>query len=488
MSDRSPDAPPRVSPRPVYRPPVDPAQTEVFGRPRGTPGSFGPRYVPDHRLQPVPPPDAVLVEAFGRPPGTSETLQRDPAGDVPVPVLRSPGDPWRDPSASAVLGAPALAEETDGVPPGPASRLGVRDVLLGGRVRPRVLVVLGALALVVGLLGGVVVLAADRASQAVTDPSVTLAQVPAGSTGVNADGVAAVAAAVLPAVVSVESRSGTTGAAGSGVVIDGGGYIVTNNHVISQAANDPQGTKLTVVFSDGTRTSAQIVGRDTNTDLAVLRTKVTNPTVAQLGTSADLVVGDRVIAVGSPLGLAGTVTSGIISAVRRPVRLSGDGSDTNAVIDAVQTDAAINPGNSGGPLVDLQGRVVAINTAIRTSGASSGGSIGLGFAIPVDEVAQVAQELIRTGHVKHPALGVNARTVSDGIVVGAEVGNVQDGSAAAQAGIVVGDVITKVGDRAVASADELQVAVMAERIGQTVSLQVVRAGRAVDVPVTLQSD
>ena len=264
--------------------------------------------------------------------------------------------------------------------------------------------------------------------------------------------------------------------------------MVTNNHVISQAANDPDGTTLYVVFSDGTRTGARIVGRDTKTDLAVLRVDVSNPTVAQLGTSADLAVGEQVIAVGSPLGLVGTVTTGIVSAVRRPVRLSGDGTDTNAVIDAIQTDAAINPGNSGGPLVDLQGRVVAINTAIRTSGADSSGSIGLGFAIPVDEVAQVSQELIRTGRATHPDLGVNARSVSDGPTVGAQVANVRDAGSAAVAGIVEGDVITKVGDRAVNTADELAVAVMQRQIGETVTVQVVRAGRSVQVPVTLQSD
>ena len=488
MSDRSSDAVPRVGPRPVHRPPVDPAQAAVFGRPGGTAGPFGPLRGQDPRVHRAAPPDAVLVEAFGRPSGAAEPLQRDPRSTMPVAPQRAAADPWRDPASGAVLGAPALVEGTDDTPPVPAERLGVREVLLGGRVRPRALVVLGVLALVIGLLGGVVVRAADRASQALTDPAVTLARVPDGAVRPTADGVSAVAAAVLPAVVSVESRSGSSGGTGSGVVIDGAGYIVTNNHVISQAANDPRGTTLSVVFSDGTRTAAQIVGRDTKTDLAVLRAQVTNPTVAQLGSSADLTVGDQVIAVGSPLGLAGTVTTGIISAVRRPVRLSGDGTDTNAVIDAVQTDAAINPGNSGGPLVDLQGRVVAINTAIRTSGASSSGSIGLGFAIPVDEVAAVAQELIRTGQVKHADLGVNARSVVDGTVVGAEVANVRDGSAAARAGVVEGDVITRVGDRAVASADELQVAVMAAQIGATVPLQVVRAGRAIDVRVTLQSD
>ncbi|MGZ4560679.1 MAG: S1C family serine protease, partial [Mycobacteriaceae bacterium] len=300
--------------------------------------------------------------------------------------------------------------------------------------------------------------------------------------------VASIAAAVLPSVVSIEVRAGDSGGSGSGVIIDGGGYIVTNNHVISQAATNPTGATLDVVFFDGTRAPAQIVGRDTKTDLAVLRAKVSNPTVAQLGSSAKLNVGDAVIAIGSPLGLAGTVTTGIISARQRPVRLGGDGTDTDAVIDALQTDAAINPGNSGGPLVDAQGRVVGLNSAIRTSGADSSGSIGLGFAIPVDEVTQVAQEIIRTGSVHHPTIGVNVRSVTDGSTDGAAVANVVDGSAAAKAGITEGDVITKVGDRSIATAEELTVAVQERQIGVPVQVRVVRAGRTVDIQVTPQSD
>jgi S1-C subfamily serine protease len=488
MIDRGVAGPRRLTPRGLQRPPVDPADAAVFGRPRHTDGAFlaPARRGPDPLLGSVAPPDPVLAQAFGRPAEATDTLQRAPQQPQPQPPAGT-DDPWRDPRTGAVLGAPALAEQSVDSP-APAPRLGVREVLFGSRVAPRALLTLGVLALVVGLLGGLVVRAADRAGGALTDPKVTLAQVSDPAVAPSPGAVTAVAATVLPAVVSVESRSGDGGGTGSGVVIDAGGYIVTNNHVISQAATNPQGVALSVVFSDGTRAKAQIVGRDTKTDLAVLRAQVANPTVAQLGTSADLSVGDQVIAVGSPLGLAGTVTSGIVSAVRRPVRLGGDGTDTNAVIDAVQTDAAINPGNSGGPLVDFRGRVVAINTAIRTSGAASGGSIGLGFAIPVDEVTQVAQELIRTGQVKHPDLGVNSRSVSDGTTVGAQVANVQAGGAAAAAGLVEGDVITRVGQRSVSSADELAVAVMAQRIGETVPVSLVRAGRSVQIPVTLQSD
>src|SRR5690606_16201451 len=188
---------------------------------------------------------------------------------------------------------------------------------------------------------------------------------------------------------SIRTTVGDNGATGSGVVIDGNGYIATNNHVISMAAQDGSGNaKIQVMFSDGTRVPANIVGRDTKTDLAVLKVDVKNLTVAQLGKSEDVRVGDAVLAIGSPLGLSKTVTSGIVSALHRPVKLEGEGSDTKAVIDAVQTDASINPGNSGGALVNMAGQVIGINSAIRSE---TGGSVGLGFAVPVDTMTEVAQ-------------------------------------------------------------------------------------------------
>jgi S1-C subfamily serine protease len=209
--------------------------------------------------------------------------------------------------------------------------------------------------------------------------------------------------------------------------------------------------------------------------------------VARIGTSSSLAVGDSVIAIGSPLGLAGTVTEGIVSALHRPVRLNGEGSDTNAVIDAIQTDAAINPGNSGGPLVDSSGAVVGLDAAISTSG-QEGGSIGLGFAIPIDKARQIAQELIRTGSVKHPDLGVDASTKTNDRSDGAQVQNVHPGSAAAAAGIVEGDVIVQVGTRKVSSAPELEVAVQEHGIGEQVPIQLIRQGRPLTVTATLKSD
>jgi S1-C subfamily serine protease len=294
----------------------------------------------------------------------------------------------------------------------------------------------------------------------------------------------------VPAVVSFEIRVGDEGGTGSGVMIDPSGYVLTNNHVVAPAA-EVTGAQIEAIFHDGTRAAAQIVGRDPKTDLAVVKVEVANPVVATFGSSAGLVVGDGVIAIGSPLGLVGTVTQGIVSALDRPVRLDAGDSGGDAVIDAIQTDAAINPGNSGGPLVDSTGAVIGINTAIRSIGATSGnegGSIGLGFAIPIDTARGIAEELIRTGVVQHADLGVNARSVTDGATDGAQVQNVTANGPAAVAGIIEGDVIVKVGDRPIAGADELVVAVRERQPGETVPVELVREGRPLTLSVVLAAD
>ncbi|MGH3787318.1 MAG: S1C family serine protease [Pseudonocardiaceae bacterium] len=453
------------------------------------------------------PPEETLAAAFGRPWGSTERLQRppgpngaQPSGGLGLAVDPSGNadddfwpqgagrDPWRDPWAAAVLGVPAVAQRHpdshDLLRPG--ARLSLREVLFGRRLSNRALAGLVAVVLSIGGVGGLVGRLTAEGGTLLNDPEATLAQVqpavdrPAGS-------VAAVANRVLPAVVSLEFRIGDQGGFGSAVVIDPRGYLLTNNHVVAPAANLPQSV-LEAVFSDGTRVRAKIVGRDPKTDLAVVKADVTNPTVAQMGSSSTLKPGDSVIAIGSPLGLAGTVTSGIVSAVDRPVRLEGDGSHGNAVIDAIQTDAAINPGNSGGALVDSAGAVVGINTAIRTLGVSDRGSIGLGFAIPIDTARTIAQELIRTGHYQHADLGVNAASVTDGTSDGARVQNVQQGSAAAEAGILENDVIIKVGERAIGSADALTVAIRERAIGEQVSISLFRDRRPLVVTVTLKSD
>ncbi|MFC4605654.1 S1C family serine protease [Rhodococcus kronopolitis] len=483
-ADSAASAPPRLQPRPLYRPAVDPASAVAFGRPAGTDTSFSTdRGAAADPALTVRPPDPVLAEAFGRPDGAVESIQRDPAGDAPAPgAPEAPADPWRDPDASVRLGAAALTTPPEPTTP-PAAKLSVRDVLLGDRIAPRALAALAGVALTIGLVGGVVGRVTAENVGALTSQKVSLTQSGAGDR--EAGQVAKVAAAVQPSVVSLQVALRDASGTGSGVVIDGAGYIVTNNHVISMAASDPEKATLHVVFDDGTRVPAKIVGRDTKTDLAVVKVDVGNLTVAQLGKSGDVAVGDDVVAVGSPLGLSNTVTSGIVSALHRPVRLGGDGTDTDAVIDAVQTDAAINPGNSGGPLVDDEGRVIGINSAIRSE---SGGSVGLGFAIPVDDVTQVAQALIRDGAMHHSEIGVNARSVTNEQTTGAQVANVQSGSPAEQAGIVEGDVIVKVGERNVGSADELVVAVHQQQAGQSVPVQLIRSGRSVEVQVTPVSD
>lgn len=479
---------PRLAPRPVYRPDVDPAAAHAFGRPSDVAGSFvresDPRAAAPSAIR-VTRPDPVLAEAFGRPAGEPESIQRAPEPVVEVADVDddAAADPWRDPDAPVRLGAPAQA------PSGPARmpdapKLGVRDVLLGDHVEGRALAALAALALAIGLVGGLIGIAATSDRGSLTSRSVTLAQ-SGDDTDEPVGQIAAVADAVLPSVVSIQVAQGDQSGTGSGVVVDGDGYIVTNNHVISMAATAPEGATIRVTFSDGTKVPAQIVGRDTKTDLAVLKTEAANLTVAELGRSSDVQVGQDVVAVGSPLGLNKTVTRGIVSALNRPVRLNGAGTDTDAVIDAVQTDAAINPGNSGGPLIDMDGRVIGINSAIRSE---SGGSVGLGFAIPIDDVTAVAQELIRNGVVHHPEIGVNARTVINDATSGAEVANVQADSPAQKAGIVEGDVIVKVGDRSVASADELIVAVHDQSVGTPVTVQLFRSERLVDVEVTPTSD
>lgn len=468
---------------------ANPVPAGAYARPGGVNGSFGPR--PQRTPVPLggPPTPEYLADAFGPSSGESG-IGRPPASPAAAPADAPEPDPWRDPNASAQLGRPAVA--TPGPAPqlmAPAERFSLRQALFERRLRPSAIIGVLIAALLIGAVGAAIgVFAAGRLPAPVNDPSFQLAPVSPGVTR-EPGSVADIAAKVLPAVVSLEVRTGDVGETGSGVVIDGAGHILTNNHVVSTAATDPSAT-LTVIFDDGrqSRVPAIIVGRDPLTDLAVLKVDVQNATVAQIGDSNSLAVGDPVIAIGSPLGLAGTVTTGIVSAKDRPVRLQGGGSDTDAVIDAIQTDAAVNPGNSGGALVDASGAVVGINSAIRTLGGDSSGSIGLGFAIPIDTARSVAEQIIRSGSVQHSTIGVNARSATDGVTDGAQVQNVQSGGPAAAAGIAEGDVITKVGDRQVGNADELIVAVRQNPVGATVPVVLLRDGREMTVSVTLGSE
>lgn len=466
----------------------------VFGRPEGVSGSFAPGGGPTgtlsgaRRAKPVvADPHPVLREAFGRPEGTSDPMPRDPdarfGDDDDAP--ESPPDPWRDPDSVASLDDPALAAPRAPEPTAAGTKVGVRSLLFDRAITWQALVVLGVGALLIGLVGGLIGRLTAEVSAPLFSDSVHLS----GSGGDNSSprgSVARVARAVEKSVVSVDVRSANAFGTGSGVVIDKNGYIVTNNHVVSMAAND-RSAKLEVVFYDRTRVPARIVGRDIRTDLAVIKVdSVSNLTVASLGDSSALQIGEEVVAFGSPLGLDRTVTSGIVSAVNRPVPLRPDAtSDTDAVIDAIQTDAAINPGNSGGPLVDDRAKVIGINTAGLVPG---GGSIGLGFAIPINEAIPVVESLIRDGRAVHAQIGVNASSVRNDRVLGALVRNVVAGGPAAAAGLRENDVITQFGDRPIESADELTVAVQNSAIGKSVPVTYWRDGRTFTTSVRPAAD
>jgi len=471
----------------------------AFGRPPGVTESFSsirPRPAPP--VPPGAPPSPAQRDAYGRPGGVEYAFDpppgalrdRRPLPESPWWKPDAPIDPWRDARSSAYLGAPPdLDDPVTGqgaepaIPPEGGRRWRLRQMSLTAAL------VLVVSALLAGTAGGIVgYYASARLAPALTDPDATLTQV---SPSVNRPpgSVADIARRVRPAVVSVEVRSVSGSGTGSGVVIEGNGYILTNNHVVSSAATS-RGT-LRAIFSDQSSAVARIVGRDPKSDLAVLEVKKSGLTVAQLGDSSKLAVGDPVIAIGSPLGLAGTVTSGIVSALDRSVRLDGQGSDSDAVTNAIQTDAAINPGNSGGALVDGTGAVIGINSAIATlssGGRGSSGNIGVGFAIPINEARKIAQQLIRTGRAQHATLGVQVSSVTDGTRDGAYVESVSPGGSAANAGLREGDVVTQVDNVLVTGADSLTVTIRSHDIGDTVTLTYFRAGETRHASVTLQSD
>lgn len=301
--------------------------------------------------------------------------------------------------------------------------------------------------------------------------------------------IAAVAAATLPAVVSIAVEGGGSAGTGSGFVIDAAGYIVTNSHVIEAAAESVDGT-VRVVFSSGEQTEALIIGRNVSADVAVIQ--VTDPEILRdqlaiiaWGDSEALAVGDSVIAIGAPLGLAGTVTAGIVSSLDRPVTTGS--ADRTAFIKAIQIDAAINPGNSGGPLLNSEGRVVGVNSAVATLAAAGGsGSIGLGFAIPADSAERIVNEIIETGTSATPVIGVVLDVSFLG--AGALIEEVTAGGPAANAGIQPGDVITAVDGRPITDARTLVIAIRANAPGDSIVLTVNRAGQQEQVSVILAGD
>jgi putative serine protease PepD len=362
-----------------------------------------------------------------------------------------------------------------------------------------VLAGLAGLALLLGAGTGGAAIALALDDDPAPRPVTSLSASPPDDEGADASGASSepdeplsqVADAVLPSVVSIGIETARGEGEGSGVIISEDGLILTNNHVAAEG----EGGTLTVLFHDGTRADAEIVGLDPQSDLAVIQAQdVSGLTPATLGSSDDLNVGDTVLAIGSPLGLDGSVTAGIVSALNRAITLGGGSSPfgeqnpnaTSAVIDAIQTDAAINPGNSGGALINARGEVVGINTAIASaaSGAAGqqSGNIGVGFAIPIDDARSIADQLIEDGTVTHAYMGVQIRDADTG---GALLGAVESGSPAEDAGLQEGDIVTAVEGDPVTDATDLTAAVRGNAPGDRVAITYTRAGDENEVEVTL---
>lgn len=363
---------------------------------------------------------------------------------------------------------------------------------------------------VAGAGGAAVVLTAQQAGG-----GGTVASAPVEGKGAATQPVSKIAAAVTPSVVSISVATSQGEAGGTGMVITSAGAILTNNHVVAGAANG--GAKIQVKFADGKTASATVVGTDPATDLAVIKVSgVSGLKPVVFGDSGALHVGDTVVAIGNPLGLSGSVSSGIVSALHRAVNLgqeeqpdgggqqgpgqqgpgqqdpnqrtpngqSGTGT-TSMVADAIQTDAAINPGNSGGPLVDVNGRVIGVNTAIATDESGKAPANGLGFAIPSAEAKSVANQLLAGQQPKHASLGIGIKDSPTGN--GVQVASVEPGGAAAAAGMRAGDMITAINGAEVASSDDLMAAVRRQQPGAKVTITVDRGGQPVTVSATLGS-
>jgi putative serine protease PepD len=464
--------------------PASPADQSGEADPGEPPGPAGPAHQsgeagsgePPGPARPVRPPGAVAARAANPPYPADLSYWFDLTR---LPVLYRPSDP---------PGPPA-----DGYPP-LAGRPWWSGRLAGTRLLVLALIIAVVSALVGGMIGGYI----GSRPAAGTQPSYSLGTVPPALTNRPPDSVAGIAARVLPSVVMIKVN-GDEGT-GSGFIIRGG-YIVTNNHVVTLDGAVAHAT-LQVVFNGGQVESARLVGADPYSDIAVLKLQqpVRLPALS-LGNSGSIDVGDPVVAFGSPLGLANTVTSGIISALNRPVQpgTGGPGSTPQAFYDAIQTDAPINPGNSGGPLVNAQAQVIGVNAAIDTLGGNplsgvQGGSIGLGFAIPINHARIVATELIRTGRAAHSVIGALVNTNYPGN--GAQIASSRPGAApsispggpAAVAGLQPGDVIIRFAGQPIDSATTLLDAIRSQQPGTRVAVTFISDGGTHTVTLTLGSD
>ncbi|WP_425423881.1 trypsin-like peptidase domain-containing protein [Streptomyces catenulae] len=417
-----------------------------------------------------------------------------PVADAPLPPER----PVPHPDASGDHGrlvpahpGGAWQQYDPWSPPGQAAQPPVRRARRGPLVVGAVV-----LALLAGGVGGAVGVYVERHGG---PGDIILPQADEAPAPRDPHSVAGIAQSALPGVVTLHVRGNAEQGTGTGFVLDRQGRILTNNHVVEPAGN---GGEISVTFSGGQTAKARVVGRDSGYDLAVVQVdNVSGLHPLALGNSDAVRVGDPVVAIGAPYDLANTVTAGIISAKQRPITAGGekgDGSDVSYV-DALQTDAPINPGNSGGPLVDGEGRVIGINSAIRAADGSSpdgttqGGSIGLGFAIPINQAKRVAEELINTGRATHPVIGVTLEMEYPGD--GARVSGVAKdgrnpvtpGGPGAKAGIKGGDVITRLDGAPVHSGEELIVKIRSHRPGDALTLTLRRGGKDRTVHLTLGS-
>lgn len=385
-------------------------------------------------------------------------------GSTYPPGAQGPAGPAGAPPGFAPESGWAMSQPTVQIP------APTQDQVAKTPWRPMVIVALVA-ALLAGAIGGVLGYKISRGGM--------LGVLPGMGSGSDTD-VEAVSKTVLPSVVQLRVRSGDRSGAGSGIVLTPDGLLLTNNHVIETAAGGAG--QITALMQDGSSSPATIIGRDPSSDIALVKaSSASGLTPIQLGNSDAVRVGQQVLAVGSPLGLGGTVTSGIVSALNRAVSVGGSDKDPNPpVLNAIQTDAAINPGNSGGALVDIEGRLVGINSAIASVGGGpndESGSVGLGFAIPINQAKRIADELQRTGQATKPVLGVMVERgsrlgpINDAGPLGAKLTQVTPDSPAAKAGLKSGDIIVKVNDRTVTYGDELVAAIRALAPGQSVALK-----------------
>ncbi|MGI5195034.1 S1C family serine protease [Streptomyces sp. CA-288835] len=435
-----------------------------------------PAQAPDHHPSPS--------SASGTQAQSPQSLQAPAQVPLPAQASQPPSTPWQhyDPWAAAPL-------QQNGAPV---------DSKSSRRKRVRRLLVLGAvlIALVAGGLGGAVGAYLER-NGGIED--VELPQAGTEAKGRAPDSVAGIAASALPSVVTLHVSGSDAQGTGTGFVLDERGHILTNHHVVDAAGASGD---ISVTFSGGQSAKAKLVGGDTGYDLAVVKVSgVSGLKPLPLGNSDNVQVGDPVVAIGAPFDLENTVTSGIISAKERPITAGGQSGDRSDVsyVDALQTDAPINPGNSGGPLVDSKARVIGINSAIRSADSGSdlesgqAGSIGLGFAIPINQGKRVAEELINTGKATHPVIGVTLDMdyAGDGARVGTKGGEggapVTKGGPGDRAGIKAGDVITEVDGRPVRSGEELIVKTRAHRPGDRLELTVERDGKERKISLVLGS-